>query len=152
MTDKKSKKDTWKKTEVQKDGIFRNEPEVPAERKFCSIDSEVEPASCADHHHFCVSLGKKVESRDGSCGVGDHCGNSCGPSASESQHWVSCDEGEELGAGALNRNDSDKNKNDPTQSVTKSSVGIRGMSHQPVTIPTPVAGISARRAFQEACS
>ena len=82
MTDKKSKKDTWKKTEVQKDGVFCNKPEIPAEREFCDVDGEVEPASCADHYHFCVSLGKKVESRDRACGVGNHCGHSCCPSAS----------------------------------------------------------------------
>ena len=82
MTYKKSQKDAWKKTEVQKDGIFRNEPEVPAEREFCDVNGEVEPPPCADHHHFCVSLGKEVESRDGARGVGNHCGHSCCPSAS----------------------------------------------------------------------
>ena len=129
MASKKSQEDTRKKTEVQKDRIFRHETEVPAEREFGDIDGEVEPASGADHDHFGVALGEKVESGDGAGGVGNHGGHASGPATAEAQHGVGSHPSEELGARALEANDSDEDENDPTQSMAKKLRGDAG--HQP---------------------
>ncbi len=102
-----------------------------AEGEFGDVNGEVEPGAGANHDHLGGALGKKVESSDGACGVGQHSGDSSGPAAEKAEERVVGDESEELRARALNEDHKNEDDDDPAEGMAEEFCGDVG--HNPPT-------------------
>ena len=129
--DPKTEKNTRQEEEIEQHGWTVQETELPAERKLGDVDGEVEPCPGADHDHFGLALGKKIEGGDGTGGIGQHGGDAGRPTATQAQQRVSGDPIEKLGAKSLQKNNSDQNKDDPAQRMAE-KFG-RDVRHDPPT-------------------
>ncbi len=104
---------------------------MKAEGEFGEVNSEVEPCAGANHDHHGGALGKKVESGDGACGVGQHSGDASGPAAEKAEERVVGDESEELRARALNEDHKNEADDDPAEGMAEEFCGDAG--HNPPT-------------------